>query len=62
MEGNLVAAAQNIQVFQNRHLGVKPPLNAVLGASLLVPVESARCDRLATDAFAEADIVQLVDS
>lgn len=58
----LVATAQNLQMLQDRHLGVEPPLNAVLGASLLVPVEGAGGDGLATDALAEADIVQLMDS
>lgn len=58
----LMATAQDIQVLQDRHLSVKPTLNAVLSASFLVPVEGAGCDGLATDALAEADIVQLVDS
>lgn len=49
-------------MLQDRHLGVEPPLNAVLGASLLVPVEGAGGHGLATDALAEADIVQLMDS
>lgn len=57
-----MATAQDIQVLQDRHLSVKPTLNAVLSASFLVPVEGAGCDGLATDALAEADIVQLVDS
>lgn len=57
----LVATAQNIQMRQDGQLGVEPPLNAVLGASLLVPVEGAGGDGLATDALAEADIIQLMD-
>lgn len=57
-----MAAAQDIQVLQDRHLGVEPPLNAVLGACLLGSVESAGGDGLAADALGEANVVQLVDS
>lgn len=57
-----MATTQNIQVLQDGHLGVEPSLNAVLGARLLVPVELAGGNGLATDALAEADIVQLVNS
>lgn len=57
-----MATAQDVEVLQDGHLGVEPPLDAVLSASLLVPVEGAGCDGLATDALAEADIVQLVNS
>lgn len=56
-----MSTAQNIEVLQDGHLSVEPPLNAVLSARLLVPVEGAGCDGLAADALAEADIVQLVD-
>lgn len=57
-----MTTTQDIQVLQDRHLSVKPPLDTVLRASLLVSVEGAGCDGLATDALAEADIVQLVNS
>jgi hypothetical protein len=57
-----VSTAQDIQVLQDGHLGVEPPLNAVLGACLLGPVEGAGGDGLAADALGEADIVQGVDS
>lgn len=58
---NLMAAAQDIQVLQDGHLGVEPPLNAVLGACLLGAVEGTGGDGLAADALGEADVVQGVD-
>lgn len=57
-----MSPTQNIQVLQDGHLSVEPPLNAVLGACLLVPIEGTGGDRFAADALLEADVVQLVDS
>lgn len=57
-----MATTQDIQVLQDGHLGVEPSLDTVLGARLLVPVELAGGNGLASNALAEAYIVQLVNS
>jgi len=57
-----VATTQDIQVLQDGHLGVEPPLNAVLGTCLLSSVEGAGGNGLAADALGEAHVVQGMDS
>lgn len=56
-----MATAEDVQVLQDGHLGVKPTLNAVLGACLLSAVEGTGGDGLATDALGETDVIQGVN-
>ena len=59
-KSQLTAGAKVVQVIDNGKIGIQPPLNTILCARLLIPVEFAGRNR-GRDAFLEADFREVMN-